>query len=71
MKKIIMTEVKYIPVVIVQVFDAQAPDGSLINASLVELIDIDPIIAVERAKKLFPDRKFARVQQYIEKEIIK
>ncbi len=64
-------QVQFIPVVLVQVFDGESPDGRLMNASLVELIELDPAVAVEKAKELFPDRKFARVQQYIEKEILK
>lgn len=66
-----ISEIKVFPVVLIQMYDGEAPDGRLMNASLVELIEVDPAVAVEKAKKLFPDRKFARVQQYIEKEILK
>jgi len=71
MKKIYIKEVKVLPIILVQAYDSEGPDGHLTNNSLVELISDNPEKAIERAKELFPDRKFFRISQYIEKEIIK
>jgi hypothetical protein len=71
MKKEIIKEIKFIPVVLVQAYDLEMQDGSLANVILVELIESDPDKALAKAKTLFPDKKFFRIHQYLEKEIIK
>jgi len=70
MIKTYIKEVKILPVILIQAYDGATPEGNLLNSSLIELIDDNPNHAIEKAKELMPDRKFFRVHQYIEKEIL-
>lgn len=55
---------KYI-VIVIQGFNEEAPGGHLIDVCNIELMEDDPNVALERAKKLI-SKKFYRVASIIE-----
>jgi hypothetical protein len=55
---------KYL-VIVIQAHDAETPEGRLMNVCTLQLMESDPELAVERAKKLVR-RKFYRVAEIIE-----
>lgn len=52
-------------VIVVQAFDHEAPGGSLINVTSIELMENKPDVALKRAKALI-ERKHYRISNIVE-----